>query len=50
MKRRDFVHSAILAAATLPTLRFVPALGYSGSIADIFAVTTDGRAVTLKGA
>lgn len=50
MKRREFVSSAILAAATLPTFRFVPAFARSGPIADISAVTADGRAVTLSSA
>lgn len=50
MKRREFVSSAILAAAALPMMRFVPALARSGPVSDISAVTVDGRAVTLSGA
>lgn len=50
MKRREFVRSALLAAATLPTLEFVPAFARSGPIPDLTAVTTDGREVTLRSA
>ena len=50
MKRREFVRSALLAAATLPTLQFVPVWARSGSIPDLTAVTTDGREVTLRSA
>jgi FAD/FMN-containing dehydrogenase len=50
MKRRDFVHSTMLAAAALSTLKFVPALARSGPIVDIPAVTADGSAVTLRSA
>jgi FAD/FMN-containing dehydrogenase len=50
MQRRDFVNSALLAVAVLPTLRFVPALARSGPTPDIPAVTVDGRAITLSGA
>ena len=49
MQRREFVRSAVLAAATLSTLRFVPVLARSGPTSDIPAVTADGRAVTLRG-
>lgn len=45
MKRREFV-----SAATLSTLRFVPALARSGPIGDISAVTTGGSTVTLRSA
>lgn len=50
MQRREFVRSAMLAAAALPTLRFVPALAGSGPTSDIPAVTADGRAITLRSA
>lgn len=50
MKRREFVRSALLAAATLSTLKFVPALARSGPIPDITAVTIDGREVILRSA
>ncbi|MFC4312779.1 FAD-binding oxidoreductase [Steroidobacter flavus] len=50
MQRREFVHSALLAAAVLPTMRFVPALARSGPTSDIPAVTVDGRAITLTSA
>jgi hypothetical protein len=50
MKRREFVRSALLAAGTLSTLKFVPALARSGPIPDVVAVATDGREVTLRGA
>lgn len=50
MKRREFVRSALLASATLSTMRFVPALARSGPIPDVTAVTIDGREVMLRGA
>lgn len=50
MQRREFVSYAILAAAALPTLRFVPVLARSGPVADVPAVTADGRAMTLRSA
>jgi FAD/FMN-containing dehydrogenase len=50
MQRREFVNSALLAAAVIPTLRFVPALARSEPGADIPAVTVDGRAITLRSA
>jgi len=50
MQRREFVRSAMLAAATLPTLRFVPALARSGPTSDIATVTADGRDLTLRSA
>lgn len=50
MKRREFVRSALLASATLPAFKFVPALARSGPIADVAAITADGREVTLRGA
>lgn len=48
MQRREFVHSALLAAAVIPALRFVPAR--SEPVSDIPAVTVDGRAITLRSA
>lgn len=50
MKRREFVGSALLAAGTLATLGFRPALARSGPIADLDAITADGREITLRGA
>jgi FAD/FMN-containing dehydrogenase len=50
MKRREFVRSALLAAATVPALRFVPVFARSGPIPDVTAVTADGREVTLRSA
>ncbi|WP_153067469.1 FAD-binding oxidoreductase, partial [Steroidobacter cummioxidans] len=50
MQRREFVSYAILAAAALPTLRFVPVLARSGPVADVPAVTADGSAMTLRSA
>ncbi|WP_157995071.1 FAD-binding oxidoreductase [Peristeroidobacter soli] len=50
MQRREFVRSTLLAAAVLPTLRFVPALARSGPTPDIPAVTVDGSAITLRSA
>ena len=50
MKRREFVRSAFLAAAAYPALKFVPAWARSGPIADISAMTADGREVMLRGA
>jgi FAD/FMN-containing dehydrogenase len=50
MKRREFVRSALLAAATLHTLKFVPVWARSGPIPDLTAVTSDGREVTLRSA
>jgi hypothetical protein len=50
MKRREFVRSAVLAAATLPTLKFVPVFARSGPIPDIRAVTPDGSEVILRSA
>src|SRR5687768_7935418 len=50
MKRREFVQSALLSAATLTTLKFVPVWARSGPIPDLAAVTSDGREVTLRSA
>jgi FAD/FMN-containing dehydrogenase len=49
MKRRDFVRSSLMAlAATVPGIRYLHAAGRE--IADVAAVTGDGREITLKGA
>lgn len=51
MKRRDFVHSTLLAAAaTLPGVRVVHATARAGDIPDVAAVMGDGREITLRGA
>jgi FAD/FMN-containing dehydrogenase len=52
MKRRDFVQSSLLAAAALsvPGFRTVHAAARTGKVADVAAVTGDGRAITLRGA
>ena len=52
MKRRDFVQSSLLAAAALsvPGFRTVHATARAGNVADVAAVTGDGRAITLRGA
>jgi FAD/FMN-containing dehydrogenase len=52
MKRRDFVQSSLLASAALgvPGFRAVHAAVRPGKVADVAAVTGDGRAVTLRGA
>jgi FAD/FMN-containing dehydrogenase len=51
MRRRDFVHSSLLAAAAaLPGVRVVYATARQGQIPDVTAVTGDGREITLRGA
>jgi len=50
MKRREFVRSALLTAATLPAFKYVSALGRSGPIPDLTAITTDGRETILRSA
>jgi FAD/FMN-containing dehydrogenase len=50
MKRREFVRSALLATATLSTLKFVPVFARSGPIPDLAAMTIDGREVMLRSA
>jgi len=50
MKRREFVRSAMFAAASLSTLKFVPVFARSGPIPDITAVTANGSEVTLRSA
>jgi FAD/FMN-containing dehydrogenase len=51
MKRRDFVQSSLLAAAALsiPGFRAVNATARSGRVADVAAVTGDGREIMLRG-
>src|SRR5690349_19606406 len=51
MKRRDFVQSSLLAAAALsiPGFKAIHASARSGSVADVAAVTGDGRDITLRG-
>src|SRR5688572_5597975 len=49
MKRRDFLNTSLLAAAgTLPAFRAYATVG-SGPVADVIAVTGDGREITLRG-
>ncbi len=50
MKRREFVTSSLLAAAAgLPAFRTVCAATAAAQIADVQAVTGDGREITLRG-
>jgi len=51
MKRRDFLNSSILAAAaSVSGIRAAYAVVGTGDVADLLAVTGDGREITLKGA
>jgi len=51
MKRRDFLNSSLLAAAVaVPGIRTAYAVAGTGPVADLLAVTGDGREVTLRGA
>ena len=51
MKRRDFLNSSILAAAVaVPGIRTAYAVVGTGEVADLAAVTGDGREITLRGA
>ncbi len=52
MKRRDFLHSSLLAAAvSAPGIRAAYAVvATDKALADVAAVTGDGRAITLRGA
>jgi FAD/FMN-containing dehydrogenase len=51
MKRRDFLNSSLLAGiATVPGIRTAYAVVSTGEVADIPAVTGDGREITLRGA
>src|ERR1044071_1795701 len=51
MKRRDFVQSSLFAAAALsvPGFKAVHATARSGTVADVAAITGDGREITLRG-
>jgi len=51
MKRRDFVQSSLWAAAALGVAEFraVHATARPGSVADVAAITGDGREITLRG-
>jgi FAD/FMN-containing dehydrogenase len=51
MKRRDFVQSSLWTAAALgiPAFRAVHATARPGTVADVAAVTGDGREITLRG-
>jgi len=50
MKRRDFLNSTLLAAAvTVPGIRTAYAVVGTAQVADLAAVTGDGRAITLRG-
>ena len=52
MKRRDFVQSSLWTAAALSVAQFKPvyATAREGTVADVAAVTGDGREITLRGA
>jgi FAD/FMN-containing dehydrogenase len=51
MKRRDFVSSSLCAAAaTVPGIRVLYAATRTGPLADVAAVSGDGREITLRGA
>jgi len=52
MKRRDFVQSSLWAAAALSVPNFKPvyATARNGTVADVAAVTGDGREIMLRGA
>jgi hypothetical protein len=50
MKRRDFLNSSLLAAAvTVPGIRAAYAVVGTDQVADLAAVTGDGREITLRG-
>ena len=50
MKRRDFLNSSLLAAAiSVPGIRTAYAVAGTGQIADLAAITGDGREITLRG-
>jgi FAD/FMN-containing dehydrogenase len=52
MKRRDFVQSSLWTAAALSIPNFEPvsATARAGAVADVAAVTGDGREISLRGA
>ena len=51
MKRRDFVQSSLWTAAALSIPNFKPlyATARPGTVADVAAVTGDGREISLRG-
>ncbi len=50
MKRRDFLNSSLLAAAvSVPGIRTAYAVVGTGPVADVAAITGDGRQITLRG-
>ena len=51
MKRRDFVQSSLWTAAALSIANFKPvhATAREGTVADVAAITGDGREITLRG-
>jgi FAD/FMN-containing dehydrogenase len=51
MKRRDFLNSSLFAAAiTVPGIKTAYAVVGTGEVADLAAITGDGREITLRGA
>jgi FAD/FMN-containing dehydrogenase len=48
MKRREFVSSALVAVGSASAFKFTSVLARSGPVADIDAVTADGRQITLR--
>ena len=51
MKRRDFLNSSLLAATvSIPGIRAAYAVVGTGEVADVPAITGDGREITLRGA
>jgi FAD/FMN-containing dehydrogenase len=51
MKRRQFLNSSLMAAAvSVPGIRVAYAIAGTGTVADIPAITGDGREITLRGA
>jgi FAD/FMN-containing dehydrogenase len=51
MKRRDFLNTSLLAAAvTVPGFRTAYAVVGTDAVADLAAITGDGREITLRGA
>lgn len=49
MRRREFVSSALLTAASISVFKLTSALARSGPIPDVGAVTPDARNITLRG-
>lgn len=48
MKRREFVSSALVAVGSASAFKLTSVLARSGPVADIDAVTADGRQITLR--